>query len=147
MRREKTIWPWLKRGANSFGELVDLQRVENLVGIGNADVSGCAWGCGLWVELKDAARPKRADTPVRVKWQPGQQLWLRRRWAAGGGAYVLVRVGGDSHYLVPGPSIDRVGHVPEGVLADLSVVSADCCPADLIRLAVWYRLSELKGEK
>ena len=48
-----------------------------------------------WIELKHLPRfPARAGTPVRVPhFTREQRGWLRRRWRAGGHAYLLLGVG------------------------------------------------------
>jgi hypothetical protein len=66
---------------------LDPVRVENGLGRGTPDVNIVTG----WVELKyRAAWPKRAWTPVVFpKYESHQAAWLTRRWAAGGGAWLL----------------------------------------------------------
>lgn len=117
-------------------------RVENLVGSGFPDVEGCFDGNSFYVELKGALRPARPNTPVRVKWQPGQKPWLSRRWAAGGSAFVLLRVGigaGISRYLFRGDQLDLVGRVPESDLIEISLVSLSATGPDIVACAAKWR--------
>jgi len=69
----------------------DPQAVENSANPGCPDVE-CLRG---WLELKYApCWPKQNDTPLRLpKYKQHQRNWLRRRWNAGGGAWLLLRVG------------------------------------------------------
>lgn len=69
--------------------IFDPVRVENVVGEGTPDVN---YSRG-WLETKEVPDwPKRAHTPLKVKFRRGQSAWLMRRWAAGGLAFLFVRV-------------------------------------------------------
>lgn len=65
--------------------------VENSVGPGTPDVT-CTAG---WIELKWMRRwPARPDTKVIIEhYTKKQKWWLRDRWNAGGGAWLLLQVG------------------------------------------------------
>jgi len=80
----ESLRPWMQALS------LDPQRVENLLGQGTPDV----WYADGALELKALHEwPKRAETPVRVEFRPGQVPWLLRRWQAGGAAWVMLRVG------------------------------------------------------
>jgi len=70
---------------------LDPVRVENGLDRGTPDAN---YTHG-WIELKYLERwPKRAETLVRLpKLTPWQCAWLKRRWAAGGLCWLIVRVG------------------------------------------------------
>lgn len=92
--RESTLWTWLKTGAQEYAApQLHLQRIENAIAKGTPDVEGCIRGVCFWLELKAAARPKRASTPVRTHIDYEQLAWLKQRTAAGGIALMLLRVG------------------------------------------------------
>lgn len=68
---------------------LDAVAVENPACPGTPDVSFV----GGWVELKILTHWPRTTGPIRLpKFRQGQRIWLRRRWAAGGGAWLLLRV-------------------------------------------------------
>lgn len=102
----------------------DPQPVENPVNPGCPDVE-CLRG---WVELKYApAWPKQPDTPLRLpKYKQHQRNWLRRRWNAGGGAWLLLRVGSRGvveNLLFDGLTAHEfVGRVPRQQLIDIAIL-------------------------
>lgn len=100
---ETSLWGWLKRGTKKIREL-DMQRIENASG-SHPDVEGCFEGVQFWLELKTAEAPKKLGGDVRVKFQPKQIPWAKRRWSVGGNAYVLLQVG-SRRYLIPGCDLD-----------------------------------------
>lgn len=112
--------------------VLEINRVENTARKSMADTEGhlALPGHGqFWIELKTAARPARATTPIRMKWQEGQSEWLAKRWALGGNAYVLVQVGKAhqrSLYLINGEDAHLVEMgVPESELARLNQLLSD----------------------
>lgn len=102
----------------------DPQAVENATNPGCPDVE-CLRG---WIELKYApAWPKRADTPVRIDHYTQQQRnFLRRRWNAGGGAWLLFRVGSRGkveNILFDGLTAHEfVGRVPRAELIERALL-------------------------
>lgn len=68
----------------------DAIAVENGVGIGTPDVNG-TFG---WIELKQLrAWPTTIGLVVRIDhFTQEQRIWLKQRWAKGGGAWLLLRV-------------------------------------------------------
>lgn len=87
---EAGSWTALKGRLDALG--LDPHRVENALGNGTPDVTYTAG----WVELKWLeAWPARSTTPVRLRKleeRPAQVAWLTRRWAAGGPAWLALRV-------------------------------------------------------
>jgi hypothetical protein len=121
---EQNLWRWLREKARPLTNL-HLCRVENTVGWGYPDVEGCLDGRQFHVELKGALKPKKPETPVRIHWQPGQKLWLKTRWSAGGSCSVLIRVGSGRRtrkYLIRGDQVDNVGDMTEEELAAISYI-------------------------
>lgn len=138
MARETALWqrfiPAGKALRNS-GHLIDLQRLENMVGAGHPDVEGCVDGDQVWIELKSCMRPARADTPIRPKARPSQEIWHRMRTNAGCRCnWILIQVGEDRDgvlYLIPGSRYKEI-IAPEAHLAEMSVVPATATVADVI---------------
>lgn len=85
---------------------LDPVAVENSVHPGTPDVNYLHG----WIELKVARPPRRAGSPIAVpSFTPQQRVWLRRRWDAGGEAWLLLRVG-STHFLLDGrTAADRLG--------------------------------------
>lgn len=68
---------------------LDPQRVENVLNRGTPDV----WYTHGAIEMKYlSAWPKRAETPVKIAFRPGQVPWLTRRWISGGASWIMLRV-------------------------------------------------------
>lgn len=97
------LWKNLRVRLKRYGMLV---RIESPISYGIPDVSyALAFvdtftakarvnkGQG-WLELKHVPSvPKRPNTLVRYKYQPGQVEFLKNWWQLGGHAYVLAQVG------------------------------------------------------
>lgn len=102
----------------------DPQAVENSANPGCPDVE-CLRG---WLELKYAPSwPKQHDTVVRIDHYTQQQRnFLRRRWNAGGGAWLLYRVGQRGkveNLLFDGLTAwEFVGRVPRDRLVELAIL-------------------------
>lgn len=98
--------------------------VENRVRAGTPDVE-CTLG---WLELKYLPEwPKLPETPVRIDHFTNQQRnFLRRRWKAGGGAWLLLRVGSRGvieNLLFQGPdAADFVGYLDRAKLESLATL-------------------------
>ena len=138
MPLEKNLWLWLKSGTKHMPKL-DLQRVENVCGQGYPDVDGCYDGSSFKLELKSVVRPARVTTPIRVKFQPAQIPWLKRRWACGGACFVLLRVGAGrdaSRYLIRGCDADRLASgLKEVDIPIISIIPPDSSAVDIIQIA------------
>lgn len=140
MARESALWRWLKRAEAELADDLHMHRVENAVSLGMPDVEGhMRSGRQFWIELKSSPRPARHATPVRVKFQPRQVPWLRRRWDLGGLAWVLLQVGSGAErrvYLVPGGDAWLLERgLVERSIEELSAVPVKAGPAEVIRRA------------
>ncbi len=138
MARETALWQKCfvaSKALRNAGHLVDTQRIENLVGAGHPDVEGCIDGKQLWIELKSCSRPVRADTPIRPKARPSQEIWHRMRTNAGCRFHwILIQVGEDRSgvlYLIPGSRYKEI-IAPEAKLAEMSCVPANATTADVL---------------
>lgn len=149
---EKVLWAWLQLAQKDFGPRLHMERIENLVGAGNADVSGCVDGRYFDIENKTAERPVRSGPIIGPNYiRPSQLVWHTLRWAAGGNNFVLIQVGrqkGALRYLVPGGRIREIEGKTEIALCGMSVIDPREDPADFIKRAVSYRStldSEVQG--
>jgi hypothetical protein len=79
---------------------LDAMRVENPCHPGTPDINYI----GGWIELKQVdAWPKKETTPLRLPhFSKQQRIWLTRRWAKGGDAWVLLQVAKE-YFLFEGP--------------------------------------------
>jgi hypothetical protein len=140
MAREARLWQWLREGWRGT-PLLDVRRVENLVGEGDADVQGCHDSRYFELELKGVDRPARPDTPLAIEVRPAQPVRHRLRWRAGGNVWLYVRVGVGRdvrRYLLPGALTARVREgVTEQWLASRSVLPPVHSPADVLRRATY----------
>lgn len=136
---ETELWKWLKKAhlQNDFGDDLHMERIENLVGVGNPDVTGCLRGGAFDIELKTVDRPARATTPLlpRDYVRAAQKNWLVARWRAGGQCYILLQVGKDKRYLIPGNMVRRLEGMDESELSPHSLVATDVTPWDLLMRA------------
>ena len=129
MSTETTLWNWLKNArkeANSKNEthLLHINRVENILVSGMPDVELCHKGQQIWVELKVKAFPKRANTPIKIRFEPAQRPWIGRRTKAQGCAFVLLQLGKypNRHFCIM--SHKKSEYLEKGILlADLKKIS------------------------
>ena len=144
MARESALWDRIRDTAIptllAAGHKVDLQRLENLVGVGHPDVEGCIDAQQVWVELKSEARPKRKDTPIRPKLRTSQSEWHKTRASVGfRHNWVLLQVGSSRAarlYLLPGDRYDDIKAVTEAELTELSVVPPTAPVVDVLARCV-----------
>lgn len=105
MSRETSLWQWFKRAYIPLGPRLHMTRIENMVSAGAPDVEGQLRDRGqFWIELKVCPRPAKAGK-LDIKTRPAQVFWLRKRWATGGAAFLLIQVGSGwdaRYYLIPG---------------------------------------------
>lgn len=147
MAKENTLWSWLRKARQVLREL-DIERVENSVATGTPDTDGCYKCSAFKIELKRSPAPKRGEA-VTITWQKRQQPWLRRRWRAGGLAWLLLAVG-EGHniqrFLIRGCDIDDLGEsravgkkvvqsTTLSVLRQSSVIHPQASAADIILTA------------
>lgn len=129
---EKSLWRWLS-SARRTG--FHLERIENSLSRSTPDVECSTGGGGFWIELKTAERPKKEDTPVRFKFQPGQSDWLITRWVLDHGAWLLVQVG-PSRYLVAGVHARLLEDgITEAEILDMSVIHQGASPIEVLIVA------------
>jgi len=87
---------------------LDAMAVENPCLPGTPDVE-CIPG---WIELKILTHWPKVSGAVKLpKFRPGQRIWLRRRAAAGGSCWLLLRVRSDWLLFEGGYAARMVGHV------------------------------------
>lgn len=102
--REASLWQWLSKAREVYGDRVDLERIENSIGAGHPDVRGLLEGAHFYIELKTVARPARSTTGILVGLRKEQKDWAERYLKAGGrSAYLLVQVGSGhaaSRYMI-----------------------------------------------
>ena len=101
-------------------------RIENaLLTPGLPDVS-IAPG---FVELKWLkAYPKKPETPVRIDhYTDEQRLWLRTRAAAGGGAWLALKVRAD-RYIFDSDGAQSVGFLTKAELMEACIAYWPCLP-------------------
>ena len=99
---ERRLYDTMKRHAPEWAWL---ERVENSVGTGTADVAmRSVASTPLWVELKATKRPKRNGTPLLAAgdFRPDQLPWHKRVWEHGDRSVVLVRDDALCIYVVRG---------------------------------------------
>jgi hypothetical protein len=90
MAREATSWDWLRAGiTKTLPRYSLLERVENGVNAGTADVNYLVRAAEGWIELKAVPLPKRASTPVlgreglnidQINWHIARQCMGGRTW-------------------------------------------------------------------
>lgn len=148
---ETSLWDWLKKAENGLDRELHMRRIENLVGVGDADVSGCYLGRYFDIELKTAGRPARATTNVlnsKANYiRPEQKVWHRSRWAAGGNNFVLLQIGSlkdARRYLIPGLYIRSIeDRTEDEIVKELDAMPflsfGQTGPLDVINRAVSYR--------
>jgi len=77
-----------------YGKDVMATKIEDKFGVGIPDAVMQVRGRGtFWVEFKELdALPKRDETPVRIKFRPGQTTWLENWKSCGGNSLLCVRI-------------------------------------------------------
>lgn len=136
---ESKLQRWLVKSLRCW----DAVPVENIKRAGTPDVN-CTLG---WIECKDEREwPARADTVLRLKRYPPQQVaWIRRRWAAGGTVYILLQVGKEL-LLFQGDKAHHVGTLPKRQLCALAVHRWDRRPdAKALRTALVLYANKSQG--
>ncbi len=135
MARENVLWRWFKHGVKDLRDL-DIERVENGVARGTPDVDGCWGSVAFKIELKRVALTKSGV--LKVKFQPMQIPWLKRRWRAGGNVWVMLAVG-EGHavarYLVRGCDTACLEDTTIREIEEISVVAPDATPKEMLEAA------------
>jgi hypothetical protein len=93
--KESSFWDWVRAGIHKIKPHYSLvERVENGVVAGMADVNYVICGCEGWIELKAVEFPARRGTRVLGPKQglaPEQINWHLARGAMGSRTFVLVK--------------------------------------------------------
>ncbi len=87
MASEASLWKKVKLWLH----LLDPVRIESRLDAGVPDVNCIS----AWIELKHFDRWDKYDEVNldEIPFTLEQRIWLRRRWLAGGGAFLLLRIG------------------------------------------------------
>jgi hypothetical protein len=88
---EKKDYQILRRNMTKPMDRID--RIENIVGVGNPDINFCAEGVECWIELKSPKEPKRATTPLfgsNHRLSQDQKNWLLRQRNSSGKGWILI---------------------------------------------------------
>ncbi len=115
-----------------------LERVENGVGVGTADVNYVIRGVEGWIELKAVDLPKRDDTPVlgdKGLRDPDQINWHLRRAAVCGRTFVFISAD-PYRWLVSGAFAREMNRWTREQLCDHSTMWYD----DKWNAGLWERL-------
>ena len=80
------------------------QTVSGMAQGGVFDSNACFNSCEIWVEFKQAKKPKTARGLIRPKVQVGQPAWQALREQAGGRTYVALLLDSEL-YVLPGAAI------------------------------------------
>lgn len=118
MGLEATSWDWLRNGIKkTVPNFSLLERVENGVHIGTADVNYCIRGHEGWIELKAVDLPKRGDTAVlgrqglnkeQINWHLARTQVLSQTWVFISADPYRWLVGGHSAAKVNGWTADEL---------------------------------------
>ncbi|QNN99779.1 hypothetical protein P67b_00020 [Ruegeria phage Tedan] len=137
--KENRLWQWLREARKLYREDLILERIENSLMGGMADVNGSLQGRDFWLELKTAAWPSTPGGKVQVKFQPNQPRWLGRRSKIGRNAFVLLQVGSGHkacRYLLDGIYAAKIEKgLTEGELERLALLDPRSKAADIIQAA------------
>lgn len=94
MGSENNTWINIRKGLITIKPRPHFQRFEDKLTGGIPDVMYCYLGLNGWIELKQADEfPKRANTPVRLKFRNDQYNWIHLHQKAGGRACLLAQIG------------------------------------------------------
>jgi hypothetical protein len=92
---EANLWDRLRDGLMSASEgQIILERIENAVGVGTADVNGLIDEVEFWLELKFISKKPARDGPVfgNGGLRPEQKPWLFNRSNAGGQVFIFAQI-------------------------------------------------------
>ena len=136
MASEKTLWYWFKKGVRGYPGL-HMVRAENSVNQGYPDVDGCYEGRAFKIELK-RVKALTFEDRIKIKFQPMQQLWLKKRWSVGGFSWLLIALGegrGTRRFLVRGCDVDGLEDCSISHLEGISVIAENAKPIDILEVA------------
>lgn len=120
---EQRLWDTMKRHTPAC---VRLERIENGVGDGTADVHGICDGVTVWIELKVVRLPKRPDTRFfkRTALRRSQVTWHANYAAHGGRSFILVRDNVGQLYMIPGCDVSGTKDSSRAIVASSYSVSS-----------------------
>lgn len=110
-KQDDGMWPDWLQPVFVREKGIHYTRIENSCSSGFPDLEVFVNGRAFYIELKVCDAPKRAGNKIQTNgkdWiRPEQVAWLRKRWAVGGNAFILLRVkrqweNVDLHYLIAG---------------------------------------------
>ena len=138
--KEADLWSWLSKARLVYKARLHICRIENGVMNGMPDVEGCLEGTQFWIELKTCARPVRTTTTLKIRFEPGQLPWIKRRQEANGKAYVLLQVGKgyDARRYLVGHTTGKLleeGYITEADLAFETLCSSTAKAKDILAAA------------
>lgn len=128
---ESNLWNWFAQVKSEFmdnttsppfsnGKL-HMRRIENSSESFGADVELCFDGVCAVIELKTVPRPINPKARINTGLTMGQAMFLKARHDAGGYSWLLLQVGGDTRYLVPGEhALNCIGLVEPKILQKYS---------------------------
>lgn len=125
-----------------YRDALHMNRVENGVGAGMADVEGSRLRKGareatcFYIELKCEARKTNPADKIKVKFQPSQPEWHRKRRKVRARVFVLVQVGSGTkalRYLLPSVYVPRLASgMTEKAMEEAAFVPPTCMPEEII---------------
>jgi hypothetical protein len=124
-KTEQRLWDRMRKHAQAHPK-VRLERVENLVGVGIPDVLLISRGQVAWCELKAVPLlPARKGT--RVLGAKGlsvaQRNWHYDWYAHGGMSIILIGIGAEQLFAIPGFLADAVNEMSMAELQKNSITS------------------------
>lgn len=130
MRKESQLYDWFYNGMmKALPHFTLIERVENGLVDGMADVNYVIRGVEGWVELKDRddGAPTRDSTPVLIAKngiRREQENWHLRRSQKMGRTFILIRA--KPHiWLIPGQRIASINGANIAELCELSILHCD----------------------
>lgn len=130
---EKNLWAWLYKGVR-YTKGLHITRIENGADTGTPDVEGCYLGNQFWIELKVGELQKNGN--VKLRYEPKQIPWLKKRWKCGGWAWTLIKVERE-RFLIKGSDLDNIqgGKPTLEELRECNMLPAKPRPLDVILVA------------
>jgi len=106
---EQKVWDEISR-CKPYG--VRLERIENGLGSGTADIYLLSRGINVWFETKFLPAPLRSNTPIikQSTFEKDQPKWHMSIAVNGGLSYVVAKDSLGQWYLIPGRDIPKVLH-------------------------------------
>lgn len=123
-KTEQRLWDRMRRNAAALAPRLQLQRVENLVGVGLPDVLAICDGSVAWCELKAVENyPARSTSQVlgtAKGLSVAQRNWHYEWYAHGGRSFVVIGVGTSEVFTIPGILADGINTMTRAEMHRLS---------------------------